>query len=515
MESSKATNLGRLAFAADVPFVIDRFLVFSVSEWTLSSAEVVERIQAVNWGGPVAVRSSAAGEDSSPKLFPGMFRSKLGVRHSDEAELRRAIEDVIRSYEKDRENRTPELDEVIVQAQVVNPVLSGVAHARSRDGYCRIEYDDVSGSTSTVTSGQECASVEIIMDPGIGLPEPWNSVRECVRSVQVLLCVNNLILELAVTSDGLVHLFQARRFPGGEEPHLSEKAILRVTEARRALVAEEMPWSDMTDWNPAELLGERPKPLAFSLYRSLITDSAWLVGRKSLGYRDLKRHRLAESIAGKPYINVRSSFLSLTPASLNDRLAEKLTEDRLRLLRESPWLHDKVEMSLLFTAADVVLQPRTAVLADRGFSMQEIHEIDCALRTLTNSLVRNGDSWAREDLRSVDFLREPIDTSPQSPSELAGIILRDIERCRDYGVVPFARQARLAFVARDLLGRFREASAISREWEDQWWSSLVKRATRKAAEWPRCLDISVARGRTRWNWQTEKSHRRHGRESRH
>jgi AcrR family transcriptional regulator len=45
--------------------------------------------------------------------------------------------------------------------------------------------------------------------------------------------------------------------------------------------------------------------------------------------------------------------------------------------------------------------------------------------------------------------------------------------------------------------------------------SARKRATRKAAEWPRCLDISVARGRTRWNWQTEKSHRRHGRESRH
>ena len=45
--------------------------------------------------------------------------------------------------------------------------------------------------------------------------------------------------------------------------------------------------------------------------------------------------------------------------------------------------------------------------------------------------------------------------------------------------------------------------------------SARKRATRKAAEWPRCLDISVARGRTRWKWQTAKSHRRHGRESRH
>ena len=31
----------------------------------------------------------------------------------------------------------------------------------------------------------------------------------------------------------------------------------------------------MPDWNPAEIIGIKPKPLALSLYRELITDHIW------------------------------------------------------------------------------------------------------------------------------------------------------------------------------------------------------------------------------------------------
>ena len=31
----------------------------------------------------------------------------------------------------------------------------------------------------------------------------------------------------------------------------------------------------MPDWNPAEIIGTGPKPLAFSLYRGLITNDIW------------------------------------------------------------------------------------------------------------------------------------------------------------------------------------------------------------------------------------------------
>ena len=33
--------------------------------------------------------------------------------------------------------------------------------------------------------------------------------------------------------------------------------------------------SNMSDWNPAEMIGDKPDPLAISLYSELITDRIW------------------------------------------------------------------------------------------------------------------------------------------------------------------------------------------------------------------------------------------------
>ena len=80
----------------------------------------------------------------------------------------------------------------------------------------------------------------------------------------------------------------------------------------------------MPDWNPAEMIGIRPKPLALSLYRELITDSIWAYQRHNYGYRNLRSFPLMLSFFGLPYIDVRLSFNSFIPADLDDTLAEKL-----------------------------------------------------------------------------------------------------------------------------------------------------------------------------------------------
>ena len=33
-------------------------------------------------------------------------------------------------------------------------------------------------------------------------------------------------------------------------------------------------FSTMTDWNPAEIIGLKPNPLSYSIYKELITDKA-------------------------------------------------------------------------------------------------------------------------------------------------------------------------------------------------------------------------------------------------
>ena len=48
----------------------------------------------------------------------------------------------------------------------------------------------------------------------------------------------------------------------------------------------------MPDWNPAEIIGKKPKPLALSLYQELITDHIWAINRDNYGYKDLQQFHL-------------------------------------------------------------------------------------------------------------------------------------------------------------------------------------------------------------------------------
>ena len=38
----------------------------------------------------------------------------------------------------------------------------------------------------------------------------------------------------------------------------------------------------MADWNPAEMIGSTPKPLAISLYSELITNDVWRIKDKNM-----------------------------------------------------------------------------------------------------------------------------------------------------------------------------------------------------------------------------------------
>ena len=77
--------------------------------------------------------------------------------------------------------------------------------------------------------------------------------------------------------------------------------------------------SDMAFWNPAEIIGENPHPLDYSLYREIITSAAWNQGLSYIGYREVDGD-LMYKLGNKPYISLKKSFLGLMPDELDDRL---------------------------------------------------------------------------------------------------------------------------------------------------------------------------------------------------
>ena len=86
----------------------------------------------------------------------------------------------------------------------------------------------------------------------------------------------------------------------------------------------------MPDWNPAEIIGVCPKPLALSLYKELVTDATWAYQRHNYGYRNLRSYPLLLNFGGRPYIDVRVSFNSFIPAKLSDELGEQLVNYYLK-----------------------------------------------------------------------------------------------------------------------------------------------------------------------------------------
>ena len=139
-----------------------------------------------------------------------------------------------------------------------------------------------------------------------------------------------------------------------ESLKLIEQKIKQGLKSHPFLMGKRTVWGIMPDWNPAEIIGVRPKPLALSLYRDLITDSIWAYQRHNYGYRNLRSFPLMPHFFGLPYIDVRVSFNSFVPADLEEKLANRLVDYYIDRLLSKPNLHDKVEFEIVFSCYTLI-----------------------------------------------------------------------------------------------------------------------------------------------------------------
>lgn len=105
----------------------------------------------------------------------------------------------------------------------------------------------------------------------------------------------------------------------------------------------------MPDWNPAEMIGIKPRPLACSLYKQLITDVNWASARFRYGYRDMRDKPLMFQFCGSPYVCIPHSVESFIPSALPDDIVASTVTTCCSQLAASPQLHDKVEFAIVPT----------------------------------------------------------------------------------------------------------------------------------------------------------------------
>jgi phosphohistidine swiveling domain-containing protein len=450
-------------------FVVPDFLIFESDAYGAGRADVLRKVAAHFPKETVVVRSSASDEDGSTRAMAGEYDSILDVRADDQEAVGAAIDKVLSSYE--RKGPRAKSEEVIVQRMVKNVCMSGVIFTHDLNTgapYYVVNYDDVSGATDAVTSGGKYSNRTLYIHRealDAVRSERFSRLMSAVRELENVVGSQFLDIEFAVGEDLVPYLLQVRAIT--TQPNWNRGIAFRINStlsAIRAFVRERLGRTpgvygqttvlgQMPDWNPAEMIGRAPRALAYSLYRTLITDHAWRIGRATMGYAVPAGQPLMVSLAGQPFIDVRLSFHSYLPAALPSSIAEKLVDAWLSRLRQHPELHDKVEFEVAITTYSFDIDRKLDLLVGDALSAAERATFKNLLREQLRALLAAGSAGSvASAMAKVQALeaRHLAPTGSAEPPTLAALHGM-LDECQNHGTIPFAILARHGFIAKTIL----------------------------------------------------------------
>ena len=471
---------------------IEQSFDFTIEEWQKSESIILNKVMKIFNGSLVVIRSSAVGEDTIEKSEAGNFTSVLNVSSTSKTKLKKSIETVIDSYKKKGNHNHN--NQILIQKQTHNVKTSGVVFTRTPDigaPYYIINFED-GKSTDSVTKGLIGDTIKIFRKiPLKDIPAKWSNLILSVKEIEEILGTDLLDMEFAITTSNIV-IFQVRPLTTGKELHMSniEKNVLKILMKNKKKYCtlssssktgtNQLIFSDMTDWNPAEIIGNSPHNLDYSLYDYLVMKKSWLDGRLILGYQKINTPALMRKFGNKPYVDVGVSFNSLIPQNCNKNLRKKLLKFFLRKFAENPFLHDKAEFEILFTCYDTSLDFRLKELNDFGFNKNEIKNLKSSLKDFTNNLILNFPKLFDRFNQSYEMLtrnREKhtleLDNSEKSYYDYLLTAQKLLIDCKKNGIIPFSAAARIAFIATAILRGLKSNSILEPKIFDDFLSNII------------------------------------------
>ena len=481
---TKAQTLYRLQTMVSSS-VIEKQVSFTVKSWDTDSELVLQEIKNNFDTKSLVVRSSALSEDGFTHSNAGAYTSLLNVDGSNASLVKKAITEVIDSYPDDNYE-----NQVLVQPMLQDVIVSGVVFTRTlshHSPYYFFNYDDSTGSTESITSGtaKKHKTVVIRRDASpenVNIPENIKKLIPALHEIESLLNYDSLDIEFAITKGGRIHILQVRPIVVTKNTasqvcdkdlitkvKQAEKKFTNLQETNPFVFGDKTMFGIMPDWNPAEIIGTKPRPLATSLYKHLIMDEIWATQRAEYGYKDVRPQNLLQTFMGRPYVNITASFSSFIPQSIDPELANKLVNFYLSFLEKNPHLHDKIEFDVVPTCYSLDFHRWESRLTEEGgFSKKETDLLRMALLEVTNNAIKRNAS----DLQGISVLESRYQTIRENQSDaldLAYMLLIDGKR---YGTLPFAHLARSAFVAMTLLRSAVVEEVISQEEYDEFINSI-------------------------------------------
>lgn len=447
-------------------------VIISANNWIISQDSCMDLIQTRFPNDKIIIRSSSVNEDTDVSSMAGIHESHLNVNSRNRRELIQLVNNVVASYQRVN-GKVDALDQVLVQPMITDVSMSGVVFTQDLDTgapYYVINYDDQTGTTDAVTSGNNDLSRTLLIRKGES--KKLESVRfqalmAAVEELERVVGVPGLDIEFAVDAQNRVWLFQLRRLAVKEKWHETiipehHKTVEEVQaflqnrfEPMRGVLGQRSMFGVMPDWNPVEMIGYAPRPLAFSLYRYLITDSIWAEARAKMGYRDLSGRPLIVDLGGRPYVDVRESYNSFLPASLPESVGNKLVNDWLDRLAAHPEYHDKIEFEIVTSFLNFDFSENVVPSLRSVLNHNDIRMFKESLLSLTNGIVGSGNGCVAWAFQQIDMLRcrrnKALEGIRSSEGALLNTIVTLLNDCKSFGTKPFSVLARCAFISESML----------------------------------------------------------------
>ena len=436
---NKAKNLEFVANHTDIEIPYFREL----------SLEDLENINEIlhDFSEEIMIRSNSSNEDLESSSNAGKYLSIGPISKKRIDDIKESWSQVLNSYEKDS-NQTVILQDYVKNAKIVSVLTSFKV---GTDSLYR-SFSIYNGpETDAVTSGKYNQIKNFYIHRSINkLPKKYD---EYSIYLKVLIKLENLFgnkhldIEMVLDNNFSPLLLQVRPLMErkvNKDLIFTEKKIIEQNVKKYSALKETTKdrfgvnqlFSNMSDMNPAEMIGKKPDNVAFGLYKFMFTDSTWNIQRGEFGYRKYKPAKLMELFNNVAYINVNHSLNSFLTPSLQIDSCEKIIQHQLKKLKENPHLHDSIEFNISRSSYVFDTEDEFAVEYKNIISPGEIQKWHQDLikidRFNKSTLEKNN----KVILKAFSLLDENFQYSKKE----------NIKFIRDNMALPFTHHSRLGFV---------------------------------------------------------------------
>ena len=463
-------------------FNVPRLILIKKNEFLKNTNKIIEQISN-KFKDSVAIRSSALNEDSNKESLAGKYSSFLNINPKNKKLLKEKINKVIESYDDNKNN------EIIIQDMVKDSVVSGVCTTIDLHNYLpiiTINYHK-GKDTEIVTSGKNNSfSINIADKKYIKKKNDFYKLLEEIDKLKKVFNTDLLDVEFAINNKKKLHILQVRKLILPKNKKIVskkfyyqnlerlKKKIIKLQKRNYDILGNKNCFGVMPDWNPAEIIGTKPRPLALTLYKELITDHIWSKHRDNYGFKNVESHHLMTTFFGTPYIDVRVDFNSWIPKNINSKLSEKIINFYLNKFKRNKDFHDKIEFKILYTCFTSITNNRLRKELIKKLEKKELKEFKKSLKDINKIAFKE----SKKDLKKIEKLNKTIYKISKLKIDNISKIYFLIEECKKNGTVAFAGLARCGFIAVDILNSLVDSKVLSISEKNRFLNSINNIATK-------------------------------------